>query len=184
MDEFMDENDPEYEKELQKYAILCLISEGSKILIFFLIFGYLGLLKEYAVALLVMMTLRCNGGGLHCKHYFSCLLLSFLVLASSILMGLYMPIHNPYAAIILLACAYAGYRLVPVVSRTRPEPDEALICRSRKNTVRFILAYFILICICPYNTYLNICIWTVMIHIAQLSLAKQLQRRSKYVSLS
>lgn len=183
MDEFMDDSDPEYERELKKYAALCLLSEGSKILVFALIFGYYGLLWEYAAALFVMITLRCNSGGLHCKHYISCLLVSFAVLAGAVMGGVHCPVPTPYSAVILLACAIAGYRLAPVVSRNRPAPDEALITRSRKNTLCFILAYCILICICPYNTYLNICTWTVMIHITQLTLAF-LQRRNKYVSFS
>lgn len=184
MEEFTEETDPEYEQALKKYAVQCLLMEGSKMIIFFLVFGYLGFIKEYIVALLIMMTLRCNGGGLHCRHYISCLIVSFLVLAGGILAGIYCPLQNPYSSMILLACAYAGYRLVPVVSESRPEPDEELIHRSRFNTLRFILAYFFVICICPYSPYLNICTWTVMIHITQLSLARFLRRRRKHVSIS
>ena len=69
----------EYEKKMNEYYLKCFLLEFSKICIFFIFFSLLGLIPEYLIALLSLMLLRSNGGGLHYKHYISCLAVSFLM---------------------------------------------------------------------------------------------------------
>lgn len=189
MSEENKKNDLEYDEELQvqykaaikQYLLQCLFMEGSKIILFFIIFSSFGVTVQYITALVVLMMVRCNGGGLHCKHYISCFLLSLFVLYSCIYCGMYLPIHKFVAIPILVACSLLGYLSVPIVSSNRPEPDDTLIQKSKKRTVSSILIYCLLICICPYNQYLNIGTWTIIIHILQLLFAKFLQRRDTRV---
>lgn len=171
--------DDAYKKQLVKYLFQCIASEGSKIILFSIIFFRFGLLKEFLVTLLLLILLRTNGGGLHFKHYISCFVVSFLVLSGSILFGIKFPFSNLTSVIILVACTILGYWGVPIVSSNRPPANEKLIKKSKRNTVLILFVYLILICIVPANQYTNIGVWIVVIHICQLLLAKILRRRNK-----
>lgn len=160
-----------YEKKLQEYYWKCFISEFSKIIIFFVVFMLLNLTREYIVALVCLMVLRNHGGGLHCKHYLSCLLVSFAFLCGSILLGTYITPPQFFIYTATLLCTIIGYYLVPITSSNRPEATFEQIRKSKRNTVIIILLFFVLICVCPYNTYLNISFWTVILHILQLLVA-------------
>lgn len=178
-EEYTDEELAEYRKAMKKYYIECAIVEGSKIVIYLIIFAALHMLPEYLIALTALFLVRTSGGGLHCKHYCSCLVLSFLLLYGSIYLGLNVLIPNKYALILLIICAWFGYKLVPVVSANRPEPEPEGIIQSKNQTLIILLFFCILACIYPDNKYFNICIWTIYIHIIQLLIAKFLQRRRK-----
>lgn len=167
----------EYKRAVKKYILQCVLMEGSKIIIFFVLFYWLNLTSEFLMALFMLMLVRCNGGGLHCKHYVSCLFLSLFIMAGCIYLGLTLPISPYIAPVILVICGILGYLMVPIVSANRPAPDEKLIRSSKIRTISIIFLYNILICICPYSHYFNIGTWTIIVHILQLLLAKYLQRR-------
>lgn len=172
MEDITEEELLEYKKELKKYYLTCLWMEGSKIILFFFIFGCMNQMKEFWMALLVLMLLRNNGGGLHCKHYISCFAVSFLVLLGSILIPQYIKLPVKIAAALLVLCAFLGYSLVPIVSESRPEPSPEMVIKSKRITFVIILTFVLLICISPENLYLNIGVWTIFIHIIQLFIAK------------
>lgn len=157
-----------YENKLREYYWKCFISEFSKVFIFLIIFSLLGLLPEYLIALLSLVPLRNHGGGLHCKHYLSCLLVSFSFLSASIVLATYLVPPKPFIFISTLLCAVIGYCLVPITSNSRPPATFEQRKKSKRNTAIIILLFFLLLCICAHNTYLYICYWTVILHIFQL----------------
>ena len=161
----------ERERKLNEYYWKCFLSEFSKICIFLVIFILLGLTKEYLFALLYLMILRNNGGGLHCKHYTSCLLVSFTFLYSSIMLAMHITPAKLVACTSIFLCGLLGYFLVPVTSSNRPAATTEQITKCKRNTVIIILIFFILICFCFYNTYILIGYWTVILHILQLIIA-------------
>lgn len=179
--EYDEELEAQYKAAMKKYWLQCLLMEGSKIILFFIIFGYFHVTAQYITALFVLMMVRCNGGGLHCKHYISCFLLSLFILASCIYCGTHLHLSKFITISTLIICSALGYLIGPIVSSNRPEPDAQLIRQSKLRTAGIIFIYCFLICICPYNQYLNIGTWTIIIHILQLLLAKFLQRRRVYV---
>lgn len=166
----------EYEKKLQKYYLACFVSEFSKIIIFFIIFTLLELTTEYIIALFSMMLLRSHGGGLHFKHYISCLLVSFAFLSGSILLATYITPHQLFIYISMLLCGIIGYCLVPITSVNRPAASSEQVRKCKRNTVIIISLFFIIVCICPTNIYLNIGFWTVILHILQLTVAHLVRR--------
>lgn len=167
----------EYKKQLIKYFFQCVLSEMSKIISFGIIFTRFNLFKEYIFALILLILLRTNGGGLHFKHYSSCFIMSFVVLALSIFLGKSVCLPNFVTYIILLTSIILAIKLVPVVSSNRPPADDKLIKKSKRNTTLILIIYFLSVCIVPMNQYLNIGIWIIVIHICQLLLAKLLERR-------
>lgn len=167
----LSEKELAYQKKLREYVIKAFLSEASKILIFLVVFMYLDLTKEYFIALLALMLLRNHGGGLHFKHYISCLMVSFLFLYLSIQLALLWQPGRIFLSICVLACALLGYHLVPVTSSNRPPATEQQKKHSKRNTLLIILAFFILVCICPLNLYVYIGFWTTILHILQLFIA-------------
>lgn len=161
----------EYEKKLQEYYWKCFVSEFSKIILFLIVYMFLNLTMEYFVALFYLMLLRNNGGGLHCKHYISCLLVSFTFISASIFLGIYAVLPPVLPYIITLLCSVVGYFLVPITSNNRPEATPEQTKMSKRNTVIIILLFLMLMCICPNHTYVNIGFWTILLHIIQLIVA-------------
>ena len=47
-----------YKKKLRKYYLTCFLMEGSKIVLFFIIFTLSGFMKDYIAALFFLMLLR------------------------------------------------------------------------------------------------------------------------------
>lgn len=167
----------EYKKLLVRYLFLCILSEGSKVLCFSIAALILEVFREFLFAMIWIILLRINGGGLHFKHYASCFLMSFLVLFGSIVLGIYLPFSKLISFIIVIISIPITYQNVPVVSSNRPPATDALIRKSKKNTVLVLTIYFILICIVPMNRYISIGVWNIMIHISQLLIAKSIERR-------
>lgn len=176
-----EELESQYREAMKRYYLQCLLMEGSKVILFFLIFSCLHVTVPYIMALLVLMLVRFSGGGLHCRHYISCFLLSLFILAGCIYCGLYLPLSKFITIPVLILCAIIGYLLVPITSKNRPKPNANSIRQGKLRTVIIISTYCFLICICPYNQNLNIGSWTIIIHILQLLLAKFMQRRDAYV---
>lgn len=162
----------DYEKKLLAFYGKCFICESTKIVIYFVIFHFLGLTKEFLAALIFMAMLRISGGGLHFKHYLSCLFASFLLLGLAILAGIYVFLPLPVMLLLSLGCLVAAYRLVPIQAPTRPDATKQLIRSSKRHTAVKIILIMILICIFPKNVFINIGFWTLVIHAVQLAIAK------------
>lgn len=136
--EYEEELETQYKAAMKNYYLQCLLMEGSKIILFLLIFAYLHTTVPYIMALLVLILVRCNGGGLHCKHYISCFLLSFFILAGCIYCGIYLPLSKFITIFILAVCSVIGYLIVPITSSNRPDPDAQLIRQSKLRTASII----------------------------------------------
>lgn len=163
----------DYEKKLLAFYGIGFLCESTKVAIYFVIFHFLGLTKEFLAALIFMAVLRISGGGLHFKHYISCLFASFLLLGLAILTGIYIFIPLPFMLIASLACLVAAYKLVPFQAPTRPAATEQLIQSAKRHTAIKIILICVLICIYPKNVYVNIGFWTLVIHVVQLAIAKE-----------
>lgn len=166
------QNNPEYQKQLVKYLFHCILSEGSKIIIFSILFLRWNRFEEFGAALIFLMILRVNGGGIHCKHYINCFLLSFVMILSSILLALNVFIPAPLMIAITSICAVFGYLLVPVTSSNRPAATIAVIKKSKRHTLFVMLGLIVLICGFPDILFFHIGFWTIILHILQLLIAK------------
>ena len=67
-----------YEIRLVRYSLLAIFSELSKFLILFFIFSMLKRELAFVTAVIVLLILRSNMGGIHFKHYLSCLFFTFM----------------------------------------------------------------------------------------------------------
>lgn len=161
-----------FEKKLIKYMWQCIFSEGSKILLFSIFFWKWQLFGEFVAALFFLLLLRTNGGGLHCKHYVSCFLLSFLMLSGSIFLAINITVPFLLSVFIILISTIIGYWLVPITSSNRPPATNALIKKSKQRTLFILIGFLIVMFILPNCPYIHIGFWTITLHISQLLTAK------------
>ena len=166
---------PAYQKRLRKYYMLALLSEGSKIIAFWLFFLYMGLTKEFWVCLLFMLPLRTTGGGLHLKHYTSCFLISFGVISLNLLLACYcMP--NRWIKLASIAfCIVIAYLLVPITSSKRPPATPEQVKHSKQNTLIILIVCLLLLVMLPNNRYMNVGYWTIIINTVQLVVARAIK---------
>ena len=63
-----------------RYTIISILSDVSKLIIMGIFFILTDYFFQYLAAIATLLVLRTCTGGLHFKHYFSCLALSFFLL--------------------------------------------------------------------------------------------------------
>lgn len=167
------------QKAMLNYYLCCIVYEGSKLLLFLLFFLCIGKLKGFLYSLLIMLPLRTISGGLHFKHYLSCLGFSFgyLYIVNVVLM----PIQLPFSAAmaLLCLCAVINFAIGPVTSDSRPALPPQEIKRSQLK-VFAATCYDTLLTALLYSTDLAaIGFWTIVLHTLQLIIAKLRKKRGE-----
>lgn len=165
-----------YQKKMMIFFFKCIGSELSKTAIFFVIFFLIGLASEFWAALFFMMLYRTSSGGLHCKSYLSCLALSFLILFSGVMLGIYVPVGLLIIVPATLIMAVIAYYLSPVQAPTRPPLEERLVKRAKKRTFISIMIFLVLALIFPKSVYIGIGFWLLVLHDVQLYIANIIRR--------
>lgn len=160
----------EPEMVIFRYLVLSFLSELSKLLMLALIFHRKP--GIFAFSILVMLFLRTTTGGMHCKRYWTCFLVSFgyLFLCIDILPMIVLP--KSVQMIILLICSVVTYYIGPVVSKTRPQPTLKKRQRLKLQSFVVIFAYLIVLYILPESSYITSGFWIVVLHAVQLSFAE------------
>lgn len=172
-----------YQIKLIRYRLLSLLSETSKILLMGILFWYLGCVPEYLFATAVLIFLRTGTGGIHLKHYTTCLFVTTAGLYSAVcLLPSAFPVTKLFALFLLFLCFLGNVYAAPVVSCYRPEPDGLSIRKSKIQATMVICVYAALLYVTPENTFITVGFWIIILQSAQLvaaKLIKQTQRRNK-----
>lgn len=167
------------DKAKLNYFFSCLLYEGSKIILFLMFFMITHQLKGFLYSLIILLPLRIISGGLHFKHYISCLAFSF-----GYFYLVTMPLKNvipnfSITVVILCICTLINYRIGPVTSASRP----ALSAEKRKRSKFYILVatvYDTLLTALFYETALApIGFWTIVLHSVQLVIANLRKKRGE-----
>ena len=110
----------DYEMALIKYSVTAMLSEISKIVILSIFYLFIGKFDLFVAFSALLIFLRINGGGYHCKHYITCLMLSFFIslCATVILPLIYIPNHI-LMLIFLTICLFITYYVGPIPSPFR-----------------------------------------------------------------
>lgn len=163
-----------------RYALLSIVSEISKLFIIGLFFYFTGDLVSYLLAAIVLCTLRTATGGLHYKHYWSCLIMSFLFFFTGIMILPVFQLPNHIHLFLLCLCILLNYKYAPVVSSYRPVPNGVLIKKAKIQSFLIISIYAILMFIIPPNPYLPVGSWIIILQSLQLLAANLLERRTHH----
>ncbi|MDO4302409.1 MAG: accessory gene regulator B family protein [Bacillota bacterium] len=160
----------EFQIKQLNYVWKTFSSEFSKLLIMGIIFHQK--LGVYLFAVIIMMLLRSATGGLHCRKFLFCFIvsLSYMILALSILPRI--PVEKPIQMMLLFLCILANYYIGPVTSEVhRPLSGET---QSKVRLQAFIVIFFYLIItyIVPESLYITTGFWVIILHTAQLIAAR------------
>lgn len=150
-----------------------LASEFSKLLIMGIIFK--DILGVYAFAVVVMMLLRSSTGGLHCRKYLSCFLVTFTYMFLSLAVLPMVSVNKLLQMILLFFCILCNYYIGPVTSEYRRPMEAKTRNRFRGQAFVIIFFYLTLMYITPENPYITAGFWVIILHTAQLAAAKLLK---------
>lgn len=175
----------DYDIAKVKYVLACIFSESSKLIIFGILFGVLGYFHPFLFSLILLLFLRINIGGVHCKHYVSCLLLTFVILYCSIV---FLPnlisVPTMFIMFFSVICMIINYCIGPIASPFRPTPDSVLIKNCRNIGFFVIFTFIIFVSIFQkinfFTFYFQVGFWTIVIHTIQLIIAKILRKGGIY----
>lgn len=180
----------DYEIAVIKYIVISIFSELSKLFIMGCPFFIAGLGLDFLTYVVVTGLLRINGGGIHLRHYITCLMLSSFMCTSSTLALPYFSnkliaylsfdyiYYEFFMIFVSIICMIIQYIVGPVASIFRPSPDSLLI-KSCKNNCAYITFGFILIVMFVddyhvFRPYVNIAFWCIVLHTLQLYISKKM----------
>ena len=152
-----------------RYLVMSFLSEASKLLMLGILFHKR--IEIFLFSVFVLFLLRSATGGMHCKRYWSCFVMSFsyLFLCIDVLPMIELP--KSVMLGILLICCVVTYYIGPVISADRPQPTSRQ-CHMRKiHVFMVIFFYMIFMYILPESSYVVSGFWIVVLHAVQLSFA-------------
>lgn len=163
----------DHEIGVLKYGIEIILGELSKCLIMLIYFYAVHKTPEYLAALILLLLLRSNMGGLHMKHYWSCFLLTFIFMnAAVIILPFLVTLSKSEICLILLLCIVIGLQIGPVHAKFIRTPNSLLIRKARIQTSYILILYLSAVVILPVSKYVVIGFWIIVLQTFQLIIAK------------
>lgn len=153
------------------YAIKAIFSELSKLLIALLVALPLGYADEVLIATIVLLSIRCNSGGLHFSHYISCFLFTSAFYVMAIALSRY-PLSNGYLALGLLLSLGIFLITGPITSVMCPRLTAAEVKKYSHRVIILLLVYSSLLILLETLPYRELIYWVIVLQIFQLLCAK------------
>lgn len=169
------------------YRLLSLLSEISKILLMGIFFFYYGYFTEYLFAAAVLIFIRTCTGGIHLKHYTTCLIMTFTFLFLSVCILPQFPMTKLAQLLCMLLCFAGNAYAAPIVSGCRPEPDGIRIRKAKVQASIIICIYASILYVIPEHPLITVGFWIIILQSAQLvaaKLIKQTKRRNEHEKIS
>lgn len=152
-----------------RYLVMSFLSEASKLLMLGILFHKR--IEIFLFSVFVLFLLRSATGGMHCKRYWSCFVMSFSYLFLCIYVLPMIELPKSVMLGILLICCVVTYYIGPVISADRPQLTSRQ-CHMRKiHVFMVIFFYMIFMYILPESSYVVSGFWIVVLHAVQLSFA-------------
>ena len=161
------------------YFFSCVVYEGSKIILFLFFFAFTQHLEGFLYSMIILLPLRIISGGLHFKHYLSCLAFSFgYFYLVNVPLSNMIPTYE-VTLLILCFCVLLNCKFCPVTSDSRPELPPEEIKRSRLH-IFITTVYDTILTALFYETALApIGFWTIVLHSMQLVIANLRKKRGE-----
>lgn len=168
----------DYEISLIRYALTALFYDFSKLIVFAIFYYYTDRFIPYLFALLPLVLLRTQNGGIHFKKYWTCFLFTFgyLELCIGILPWL-IPVSQFAMHVILLLCAVVNWFIGPNSLTRKTTMDAAYMKKAKRCTFLIIMGLEVLLVVYSINDYLVVSFWTVVLHTGQLGVTKILKEQ-------
>ena len=152
-----------------KYTFTILFSELSKFVL--ISFFYRNQLGVYLYALILLSVLRLSTGGLHAKTYWGCFLMSFIFFWLAIKLLPQIDVPKVVMVILIISGMAAIYRIGPVASVFRMQPEGIMKKRLIVQSLIVIMIHLILFCIFD-SKLLTVGSWINVLQTCQLIAAK------------
>lgn len=163
----------DYDMKLLQYSLEAIFGEISKCIILFIYFFSVHKTFEFLVTLCLLLLLRSNTGGLHMKHYLSCLIVTFIFFYLTIMiLPEFFPVNRPEICIMLFLCIIINLQIGPVHAKFIKHPNLLLVKKGRIQSSGVLLCCLLLALVLPISNYLIIGFWTVILQTLQLIAAK------------
>lgn len=159
------------EQKLLIFRIKCFLYDISKLILFLAFFAIIHQLSSFIFAFLIFYPIRQISGGLHFKHYFSCLVFSFvymiLVVAALSPLTLELAVVVP----ILAVCATVIYAIGPIRPPSRPALSKQEFAEQRRKAFSIVCYEAVLIVLFFDSALASAGYWTIILHTLQLVMA-------------
>lgn len=175
----------DYQMKLIKFMLTAIFYDVSKIIIFMIYFYATGKFIEFFFAAVPMILLRTKTGGLHCKKYWTCFLVSFVYFYSVInLLPFFINVHPLVIYPVLLICAVVDYAIGPTSLKERAPVEKSVIQKAKIQSFQVVFLVALSIFIFQNTSYLIVSFWTVVLHTVQLSITKLMKEVKHYEKLA
>lgn len=149
------------EQDKMHYALSVIISELSKALILFILFGLVGYPLEFLTIYLFTIFLRVNIGGFHFSTYLGCLIFSFIYVILVLLVDTIV-IDNLIHITLAALCIIVLSLLAPVISPQRLEIQSNNITILKLRSILMSL-FYIVIHVAINSPYTRFGLWVIII---------------------
>lgn len=165
------------ELAMVRYFYLSIFYEVSKFLLLYLFYCFMGEKTAYLISIAVLLSVRNFFGGIHFRHYSSCLAFTFIFTHSSILLSHAVEIIPYVQTGILFLCMVTSCIIRPITSKSRPP-----LTAKQRQIYTFcgflvMLAYVIFFALFDRFPYRNLCFWVIFLQTLQLIAAKIINKK-------
>lgn len=160
-----------YEAERILYGMQGITIELSKLFILLFIAFPFGYADEILITTIVLLSIRCNCGGLHFSHYISCFMFTSIFYSSVILISA-CPLPNSFLAFGLLMCSSLFTFIGPITSPMRPRLTPPEVLKYSHRVTLLLLIYSSALILLESLPYRNLIYWVIVLQIFQLLCAK------------
>lgn len=161
------------------YCVYAIITELSKLLILFSVSFPFGYADEVLIITIVLLSIRCNCGGLHFTHYISCFLITVAFYFSVIFLSTY-PLSDSILAFGLLVSLGIFTIIGPITSPMRPRLSPAEVKKYSHRVTFLLVIYSSILILLKTHPYRNLVFWVIVFQILQLLCAKIAQKGETY----
>ncbi len=159
------------EQKFLIFRLKCILYDISKLILFTAFFAVMHKLSGFIFAFLIFYPIRQISGGLHFKHYFSCLVFSFVYML--LVVAVLSPLTLELAVVvpILAVCATVIYAIGPIRPPSRPALSKQEFAEHRKKAFSIVCYEAVLVVLFFDSELASVGYWTIILHTLQLVIA-------------
>lgn len=159
------------EQKFMTFRLKCMLYDMSKVILFVAFFTAIHKLDSFVYAFLIFFPVRQISGGLHFKHYVSCLVFSFVYMYAAVVLLAPMKLALVTVIPILAVCTAVIYMIGPILAPTRPALTRQEFAERRLKAFK-IICYEIVLTVLFFDSELaSAGYWTIIMHTLQLLIA-------------
>lgn len=164
----------EVDIEKMTYGLHVILSEGIKLIIYFVFFSTIHHLLEFSFAVLLLVSIRSHSGGLHFYTWLKCFIFSlgFFILVVLVLPNMIWINQNSIYFFLSIFSILITLLFAPKPSKFRPLSNKRLRLKSKLLALASTLIWLlILILVFHPSKLFSIGIWTITLQNTQLLLS-------------